>query len=60
MFFQALDPGGMIAMFVREENGIDAIERFTDGREQRAQTARGETGVDEHAGVFRHEERGVA
>ena len=49
----------MIAVFVREENSIDAFEGFADGGEERGEFSGGETGIDEHAGAFRDEQRRV-
>ena len=50
----------MIAVFVREKNGIDAIERFTDGGQQLLEPAGRKAGIDEHAGVSRLQEGAIA
>ena len=51
-FFQAIDAAAMIAVLVGEENGIDPVEGFAHGREQRGKLAGGKSGVDEHACAF--------
>jgi hypothetical protein len=48
-FLQALDAGGVIAVFVGQKNRVDARERFAGGGEQLLKFSRGETGVDEDA-----------
>jgi hypothetical protein len=47
-FGEAAQTGGMIAMFVGEEDRIDAAERLPMRGEQLAQTPGGKAGVHEH------------
>ena len=57
---QPADAGGVIAMLVREENGIDVVERLAGGRQQLRNPAGRETGVDEHAGMRGLEQGAIA
>lgn len=59
-FFQAVDAARVIAVFMRDENGVDAVERFPHAREQRGEFSHGKARVDEHACAFRDEQRCVA
>jgi hypothetical protein len=60
MFLQAVDGGGVIPVFVREKNGVDAFEGFAGVGEEGGEFAGGEAGIDEDARTFGHEQRGVA
>ena len=48
-FFQAVDAGDVVAVFVGDEDGFDLGEVFAGVEEELAEFALGETGVDEHA-----------
>jgi hypothetical protein len=60
VLLQAVDGGGVIAVFVRKKNGVDAFEGLAGGGEERGEFFDGEAGVDEDARTFGHEQRGVA
>ena len=57
---KAADPDGMVTVLVGEKDGIDAVERFTDGGEQPAQAAGRKPGVNQHAGVSGLEQGAIA
>lgn len=59
-FLQTVDATGVITVFMRDENGVDPVERFTHAREQRGKFSYGKAGVDEHACTFGHKQRRVA
>ncbi len=57
---QSADAGGVIAVLVCEEDGIDAFERLADGGQQLRDSPGRETGVDEHARVLGLEQGAIA
>ena len=57
---EAAERGGVVAVLVREEDGVDPVPAGARRGQQLAELARRETRVDEHAGVVGFEERGVA
>ncbi len=52
--------GGVVAVLVREENGVDAVPARARPGQHFAEPARGKARVDQHARVVGLEERGVA
>ena len=60
VFFQPVDAGGMVAVLVREEDGVDPFQRFAERGEEHPEFPRGESRVDKHARALRHEQRRVA
>ena len=59
-FFQALDAGGMVAVFVGEEDRVDVFERFARGGEELAEFADGKARIDEDARALGDEQGAVA
>jgi hypothetical protein len=60
VLFQTVDTGGVVAVLVGEEDGVDALEGFAGVGEEGGEFAGGEAGIDEDARTFGHEQRGVA
>lgn len=60
VLFQALDAGGVVAVFMREKDGVDARKGFAGVEKEGGEFFRGEAGVDENARTFGDEQRGVA
>jgi len=57
---QAADPGGVVAVFVREKNGVDAVKRLADPGQQLPEAAGRKTGIDEDAGLGRLQQGTIA
>jgi len=59
-FLQTFDSGGMVAVLMSEEDGVDAREGFANSFEHGAEPARGKTRIDQHARVLGDEQRRIA